>query len=169
MGERAGESEGVDKADPMEIETAGPRRGKKRKRSKHQKTPKKVVPGGRSSQVITGPFTRVAPTSSPPRVPRPKLTPYWSNNPLIHARQDGWDCLLHAFRACVRSRVPTRDTFVEDCLKLGFQGVAHRQQIGYNIQMLRKWLSVHMPPIALKKMKKRNFSRVSLNYLLHFT
>ena len=101
--------------------------------------------------------------------PRPDLSPYFSNQPLGHARQVGWDCLLHAFRACVRSRIPTQDTFIANCVTLGFVDAAERQRSGFSTEMLRKWLAAHMSGIVLKKMKRLNFARVSLKSFLYFT
>jgi hypothetical protein len=84
---------------------------------------------------------------------RPQLSPYFSNQPLGHARQVGWDCLLHAFRACVRSRIPTQDTFIANCSALGFVDAAERQRSGFSTDMLRKWLAAHMSGIVLKKIR----------------
>ena len=88
-----------------------------------------------------------------PLTPLPPLTPFYSDHPLGHAAQNGWDCLLHAFRACIRLRVPTLEQFISDCTSMGFVGVSNNRRVGFSIQMLRMWLHRHMPLYALKLMK----------------
>ena len=91
------------------------------------------------------------PPESKEKPSRPPIEPFYSEARLAHACQTGWDCVLHAFRACVRSRSPTLDTFISDCTKLGFVVADDQRRSGLSIGMLRIWLFHHWPQYALKK------------------
>jgi hypothetical protein len=137
----------------QEIQSSGSSESKRKKK-------KKISPGGPAPTAIVGPPVLIR---QPSEFPKPEqtrqrlpLAPYLSDLPLSHAAQDGWDCVLHAFRSCIRSRAPSLETFIADCTTVGFVGVGDYRKVGFPIGLLRFWLSRNMPTIVLKK-KKGNF------------
>ena len=82
---------------------------------------------------------------------------------LLHSTQQGWECLLLAFRAAIRARVPSMTNFVDDLDKSNqVLNAAECAESGIPLPVFRFWLSRFCPNFALQLIRRHPWSSKSV-------
>ena len=88
------------------------------------------------------------------------LKPFFvDRHDLLHSKQEWWECLLLAYRAAVRSRVPSLDTFLENLRTFGtIVNVNECAESGIPILFLRMWMSHFCGMFRLQTIRKHQWN-----------
>ena len=103
------------------------------------------------------------------RRPPPLCVPFRTDSPtdLLHARQEGWECLLLAFRAAIRSRGPSFQVFLDQLRSLNkYMNLEECENSGIPMMLLQSWKYHFCDNISLIKIHGHNwpFKDVSRNF-----
>ena len=95
----------------------------------------------------------------------PPVKPFFAahGSDLAHSRQEGWECLLLAFRAAIRSRSPSTTIFLENLSSSGrVVNALECAESGIPTLLLRFWMSRFCDNFVLKLIRRHPWATRSV-------
>jgi len=86
------------------------------------------------------------------------LKAFIAGSDLLHAKQEHWECLLLAFRAAIRARIPSLATFLGNLRSTGRVGnVDECAESGIPMPVFRFWMSLFCDNFILQVIRKHQW------------